>query len=144
LFHLLAWIDIKLIFTEKIIKLLYSLLKEEPFRINSVLCLISIIKKGIISEDKLKLFQNLQIITVLKHFDIKDLEFSHVLADLANEYGVELNQIWVELIQEKKESYKDAFEQINLLVQIVFKLYTLNGSISLRVIPFITGTFFFF
>jgi hypothetical protein len=126
--YYINWIDIKLIFNEKYLTLFFQLLSEEEFRISSVTCIISIIKKGIVSEDKIKMFQNLQIIKILNFFDVKDLEFSKTLSELANQYGLELLTIYFELLNENNELYNKAFEKINELLPIIFKMYSMIGN----------------
>lgn len=88
----IAWVDIALVVNDRILPLLFKMLRESAsLRCPAANCLFEIIDKGMAPEKKLALLQQLQIIEMLPSLPIQDDdEFAEEIAEVVNGVGLEL------------------------------------------------------
>ncbi|KAJ2550280.1 pre-tRNA nuclear export protein [Coemansia sp. RSA 1933] len=99
-----SWIDIGLIVNQPFINILFGLLKTPILRCQSCCCLAEIVGKGMRAMDKLYLLQFLNIISVMKHLDVDEVEFAEEAGKLVNTVGVEL----LGILQDKETATPEA------------------------------------
>lgn len=88
----ISWVDIALIVNDRILPLLFKMLRESAaLRCPAANCLFEIIDKGMTPEKKIALFQQLNIIEVLGMLPIQDDdEFAEEVGEVINGIGLEL------------------------------------------------------
>lgn len=88
----ISWVDIGLIVNDRILPLLFKMLRESAaLRCPAANCLFEIIDKGMTPEKKVALFQQLNIIEVLGMLPIQDDdEFAEEVGEVINGIGLEL------------------------------------------------------
>ncbi|OMJ25261.1 Exportin-T [Smittium culicis] len=105
----ISWIDIKLIVNTTFVNSMFAYLRHPSLRDDVAKCLGSIIRKGMLPNEKLSLIEFLDVTNVLSQLDISGDSFVEEVAKLINIIGIELKSIWLESndseLQLKDKSY---------------------------------------
>lgn len=88
----ISWVDLALIVNDRMIPLLFQMLRESPaLRCPAANCVFEIVDKGMSAEKKLALFEQLQLIDVLSRLPLQDDdEFAEEVGEVVNGVGLEL------------------------------------------------------
>lgn len=118
------WMEIHLIITEENLKLFYEFQNNPDYREASLMCLRSIINRGMIPKERITIQKKIQIYEyVLSEKESKyDLEFTKLCFTL----GFETLNAYKKLEKQKDEVAKYAFESLQNLIPLFFKLFSKN------------------
>lgn len=88
----ISWVDITLIVNDRILPLLFKMLREsETLRCPAANCLFEIIDKGMTPQKKLAMLQQIQVLELLASLPIQDDdEFAEEIGEVINGIGLEL------------------------------------------------------
>lgn len=117
----ISWVDIGLVVNDRILPLLFKMLRESAaLRCPAANCLFEIIDKGMTPAKKLALFQQLAIIDVLAALPIQDDD------EFAEEVGEVINGIGLELIEcmdaFRHEGHAELFVRASTMLQQLMPL----------------------
>lgn len=122
----ISWVDIALVVNDRILPLLFKMLREsETLRCPAANCLFEIIDKGMTPHKKLALLQQTQVLELLASLPIQDDD------EFAEEIGEVINAIGLELVE-----CMDAFRH-----EQQPELFAASSAMLLQLMPFVWDLF---
>ncbi|TYZ59593.1 hypothetical protein PybrP1_002323 [[Pythium] brassicae (nom. inval.)] len=122
----ISWVDLALVVNDRLLPLLFTLLRESAaLRGPAANCVFEIVDKGMAPEKKLALFQQLQLVDVLRGLPLEDDDaFAEEVGEVVNGVGLELVECMDAFRhQERAELLQAAGVMLQQLMPLVWGLF---------------------
>eukprot|EP01132_Coremiostelium_polycephalum_P004280 gene4280-5354_t len=120
--YYVGWIDINLIVNDKFIPMFCGFLSSRQLREEVCDCFKEIINKGMESEKKLSLIQQLQIKNIINFAQLDDPEFVVKVGHLINLTGMEILR-GLETLQKSEKKYEGGEVLLDEMLDLLFKFF---------------------